>query len=293
MNDSSKFIPSVNIYVDKPGKKQKNSYEKLSTKLYEKNHEFTDKSFQKTRQVSTKENILDSFSRIGRNLKHVSRSKIPEKGLDKVCLILMNNFRKEEFNKYDPPIGQLNDGYLVALIHHRLGFKVFYLYNCTQGNYPKWLQFFMNNTTSTLTVFYSGHNTNGIEFKDKYVTIEQLSHLINENNNCKCKTIFISECLEGGSVFNIDRNSRNNNTNEDDKKKMISLSIEKETKPNSRESKLSHGIFTYYLCKYIYGQPNITLKNLSEQMDPSVQRFKARFICETNNDELSNQPIFE
>ena len=293
MQDPITYVPCAYTYADQPEKRQRDSsYEILSTKLYDKDHEFSDKKFQKTRKVSNREEILESFSRIGRCLNHVSRIEIPKAGLDKVCLIFMNNFKYEEYDKYDPQIGPMNDGYLVGLIHHRLGFKVFYLHNCKQGNYPKWVQFFLNHTTVNLTVFYSGHNKNGIEFKDnKSVSKEQLSKLINENNECKCTALFISDCSEGGSVFEINKDNKNNNE-EENTKRMISLSIEKSAEPNSKESKRLHGIFTYYLCKFIYDQPNITPKRLSERMEPSFQRFKSRFICETSNEKLQDIPIF-
>lgn len=287
MQDSIRYVQCPYSYVDQPEKKQKSSpYELLSSKLFERDHEFSDKNFQKARRVSNQENILDSFSRIGRCLNHVGRNEIPKEGLDKVCLILMNNFQNEEYDKYNPQIGPMNDGYLVGLIHHRLEFKIFYLHNCKQGSYPKWLQFFLSNTKIDLTVFYSGHNKNGIEFKDnKFVSKDQLSKLINENEECKCNTLFISDCSEGGSVFEINNDNKN--------KKMISLSIKKSDFLTSKESKRSHGIFTYYLCKYIYDQPNITPKRLSELVEPSIERFKSHVICETTNDKLHDQPIFE
>lgn len=291
MQDNFTYVPCAYTYVDEPFKKQKHSYyEHLSSKLYEKNHEFSEKHFQKTRGVSNKEDILKAFSRIGRCLNHISRIEIPKEGLEKVCLILMNNFQREQYSKYNPQIGPMNDGYLTALIHHRLGFKVFYLYNCIQGNYPKWLQFFLMHTTGTLTVFYSGHNSNGIEFKDKKVTKEQLAKLIADSNTGKCKAIFISDCTEGGSVFDINKVSKENNANTSG---MISLSIEKSSNSDSSECKHSHGIFTYYLYKFIYDQPNITPKRLIERMSPSLERFNATFICETNNKELEAQPIFK
>ena len=255
--------------------------------MYEKDHEFNEKHFQKTRRSSNREEIRESFGRIARYLNHVSRDEIPIEGLNKVCLILMNNFNSEQYDKYDPQIGPLNDGYLVALIHHRLGFKVFYLHNCKQGNYPKWVQFFMTHTSTNLTVFYSGHNADGIEFKDKKVTNEQISKLINGNDESKCKTLFISDCSEGGSVFNIE------NTPKDNSKRLISLSIEKSYDPKSKESKRIHGIFTYYLCKFIYDQPNISPKRISQRMESSLKRFNSRIICETNNEQLQDQPIFE
>lgn len=291
MQDPIRYVQSPYSYVDQPFKKQKNSsYEKLSSKLFEKDHEFTEKHFQKTRKTSNREDILEAFSRIGRCLNHVSRIEIPIEGLDKVCLILMNSYQNDDNDKYNPQIGVMNDGYLVGLIHHRLGFKVFYLNDCISGNYPKWLPFFLQNTKNDLTIFYSGQNSDGIQFKDKKITKEQISKLIKENNQGKCRTVFISDCPEGGTVFDISGQNKNNNENASE---MISMSIQKTTNPESKNCKRSHGIFTYYLCKFIYDQPNITLKRLSERMKPSFERFNSQFVCETNKKELENEPLFK
>lgn len=291
MQDPIRYVQCPYSYVDQPFKKQKSSdYEHRSSKLFEKDHEFNEKEFQKTRKVSNKERILESFSRIGRCLNHLSRIEIPIEGLDKVCLILMNNHETDKPNKYNPQIGSLNDGYLVGLIHHRLGFKVFYLYNCIRGNFPKWVEFFLINTRNDLTIFYSGHNSEGIEFKDKKLSREQLSKLINQTENVKCRTIFISDCIEGGSVFDI--KGRNNN-NDENTSEMISLSLDKSTDTEKKKKERRHGIFTYYLCKFIYDQPNITVKRLSERMSPSLERFNSTFICETNKKELEAEPLFK
>lgn len=273
-------------YVDKPDRNQKHPhYEHRTTKLMMKNNEFSEKKFQRVRRVSNKKKIIQSFKRIGKCLNDATCEEIPILGLDRVCLILINNY---EHDKHDPKIGPMNDGYLIGLYHHRLGYKIFYLYNCSSEKYPEFLQFFLTNTRRQLTVFYSGRDSissgsHGIEFKNEIVSSNQFSKIIAERNNGKCKVILISDCTAGGSVFDFQSVNKG---------KMISFSVNKATDPDSKEGRRSHGIFTYYFYKILYEQPNITPQRLFERMNASLKRFNETFSYYTTDKELENQPIF-
>ena len=190
---------------------------------------------------------------------------MPKEGCDKVCLILMNNY---EHHKHDARIGAINDGYLFGLYHHRLGFKVFYLINCPRGNYPKYLPFFLFHTTGNLTVFYSG--SHGIEFKNKLATSDQIGRIIARDSNCKCKVVFVSDSIPGGSVFDI---SQVNHVNRKDTSEMILFSANKSTDPSSKDGRRSHGIFTYYFSKIIYDEPSISAQRLVERLNGFLGRF--------------------
>ena len=275
-------------FCDKPDRKQKHPhYEHRSAKLYKKNNEFSNKKFQRIRRVSNKRKLVQSFERIGRCLNEASPSDIPTEGLQKICLILINNYAHD---KHDPQIGPMNDGYLIGLQHHRLGFKVFYLYNCPAQQYPQFLEFFLKFTLRQLTVFYSGRDSiisgsHGIEFKDNTISCNEFGKLISENYNGRCKAVFISDITTGGSVFDIKSVHENSD--------IISLSVNKSTDPDSKEGRRSHGIFTYYLCKILYECPNITPKRLTERMNPSLERFNETFICEVTSHDSENQPLFK
>ena len=285
-------IADSNTCYDKPDRKQKHPiYEHKTTKMMRKNNEFTDKKFQNVRNVSNKKKILKSFKRIGRCLNNVSRETMPKNGYDKVCLVLMNNI---EHKKHDPKIGALNDGYLFALYHHRLGFKVFYLYNCIQGNYPKYLRFFLHNTTESLTVYYSGpgrteSGANGVEFRDTYLTAYQLGHVISNDNNGKCKVIFVSDCTNSGSVFDISEvNKVKSNPSP-----MISISTKKSVDPDSKEGRRSHGILTYYYCKVIYDNPSIPIQRAIDRINCFINRFGQTVCCELTNQAIINGPVYD
>ena len=262
-------------YVDQPDKKQKHPhYEHRSNKLDIKDNEFSSKKFQKVKNVSTHKNMLKSFGRIGMCLNEKTTSIISTADLDKVCFILINDYDDED---KELGVGPLNDGYLIGLKHHRLGFKVFYLYNSKLEEYSPFLSFFMQNTIDALTIFYSGRDSNaeGIEFNNGTLSKSSIGQIISSSNNTKCNVMFITDCLSGGSVFDIEGCSN-----------AISFSVNKANSNESKEAKRSHGIFTYYFCKIIGECPNITPNRLVERMNPSLDRFNEIFTVETNNKEL-------
>lgn len=270
-------------YYDKPDKHQKHShYEHKTTKLIRKNNEFTTKTFQKARKVSNKAKLIKSFKRIGKCLNEENVDEIPTTELTRVCLILINNYEHE---KHDPKIGSMNDGYLLGLNHHRLGFKIFYLYNCQSNQYTKVLNFFLKNTKIQLTVYYSGPDSiDGIEFKDEKVSCNQFGDIISNCKNDNCKFVFISDCISGGSVFDIQKVST---------QKMITFSVNKIAEPDSKDAKRSHGIFTYYFCKIIYEQPNITPKRFYDRMNAFLKRFNESFTYDFTDKNLEDESIFQ
>ena len=283
-----------NTCYDKPDKKQKHPhYEHRTTKMLKKNNEFSVKKFQKIRHVNNEKKLRRAFKRIARRLNHVSRDSMPRGGYDKVCLILVNTI---EHHKHDPKIGAMNDGYLFGLYHHRLGFKVFYLHNCIQGNYPKYLQFFLFHTTENLTVYYSGPDAcesgqHAIEFKhDKFVTAQQFGHLTARDNNGKCKVVFVSDCTTDGSVYDISQVTKLGNPNPSP---MLLFHTIKSTDPSSKEGRRSHGVFTYYFCKILYDDPSISAKRIVERLNAFMNRFGHSVACESTDPAIMNDPIYD
>lgn len=268
-------------YVDKPDKKQKHPhYEHRTIKLDLKDNEFSWKKFQQVRQVSTHKNLLKSFGRIGMRLNNNSTSTVSPDGLDQVCLILINDYDEDDKKL---GVGPLNDGYLVGLKHHRLGFKIFYLYNSRIEDFTRFLGFFMKNTKKSLTVFYSGRddNSDGIEFNKGSLSKSSIQEIISQNCNENVKTIFITDCLGGGSVFDISNCSN-----------AICFSVNKSVQNESGEIQRTHGIFTYYFCKITSESPYITPSRLVERINASINRFNEVFECQFSNKELVESPLF-
>lgn len=189
-------------------------------------------------------------------------------------------------------VGPLNDGYLLALHHHRLGFKIFYLHNPKSDEFSSFLGFFIKYTKVELTVFYSGQNTENnksIEFFNGSLSKDTIGEIIAQNCNKKARVLFMTDCCDGGSVFDIHQINSQNFTKPSN---MISIFTNKSYSPQSKECKGSHGIFTYYFCKIIKNYPNITPYKLVEEMNPSLKRFCENFGCDVTEKEIIDQPIF-
>lgn len=267
-------------YVDTPEKKQKHAhYDHRTRKLNVKDNEFSSKEFHKVRKVSTRKVLLESFGRISMCLNNKSASDIPTGDLDKVCLILVN----DNYSDKNYGVGPLNDGYLVCKNLHSFGYKIFYLNNTSAEKFTSFLGFFMKNTTDELTVFYSGRedDKSGIEFGSESLSKESIRQTIASNCTGKPRVMFITDCIGGGSVFDISDGSN-----------LMAVSVTKSNAKDSKECKRTHGILTYYLFKIINESPSITVSRLAERMDPSLLRFNEAFQYEVSNKELEQCPIF-
>ena len=275
-------------YIDFPNKKQKHPhYEHRSEKLDLKNSLFTSRRFHCVRKVSTKKKMLDSFGRISMHLNKKETSYVSTKDLDKVCFILINDY--DDLRKKDLGVGPLNDGYLVAIKHFRRGYKVFYLYDPLPEDFSNFLAFFLNYTQKELTVYYTGRSINGgIQFLFGFLSREEIGDIISINSNRKAKVVFLTDCPQDGSVFDINVIADKNSPS----KYLMSFYVEKLFDPESKESKRTHGICTYYFCKIIEHSPDITPQKLVDQMSSSIKRFKEIFRCDISEHELLNKPIF-
>lgn len=279
------------IFFDITEKMHKHSvYEHLTSKLDRKDNEFSCRQFHHIRKASTNKKLLDSMLKISICLNEKNISDIQITNLNKVCFILINNNQLEEKGL---GVGPLNDGYLVCLNHYRHGFKVFYLYNPKSDLYLKFLGFFMKFTKVELTVFYSGPDLTsfgieGIEFSNGCLSKDSIGNIIAQNCTGKARILFMTDCIGGGSVFDIDSC---NHLKDVKPSNMISFYVNK-MEPESKESELSHGIFTYYFFKIINECPNITPDKLVDRMNPSLNRFNEIFRCEITNNELADSQIF-
>lgn len=236
---------------------------------------------------------LKSYEKIGVCLNKKTSTKINSNNLDKVCFIIINTYEKDNQNLGKGP---LNDGLLIGINHHRLGYKVFYLYNPLQEEFLKFLGYFLQNTTQSLTVFYSGldssaSNVHDIEFTNGPLSSNIVSDVIYRNVNENSNVLFITDSCHGGTVFDINslcsifsRKSVN----------VISFSVKKEgNKVDSSHILQSHGIFTNYFCKAMSDCPTISPKQLVERINPSILRFNESLKFEVTSSKLAKSPIFQ
>lgn len=79
-----------------------------------------------------------------------STAHLPKEDLDNVCFIIINHY---EDKRNELGVGPLNDGNLIAHLHHRLGYKVFYIHNTKGEIFVNDLGFFMKYAKVALTFF--------------------------------------------------------------------------------------------------------------------------------------------
>lgn len=276
--------------ANSPKTKQINQhYEYRVKKLDQKDNQFPSKKFHQIRKSSNPKKILHSFGRIANRLNDKEPSSINESDLNKVCFILMNTYKKKKENSFR--VGPLNDGYLIALNHRRRGFKIFYLYNPRSDEFLNFLGFFVKHTNFELSVFYSGPITenNSIEFCNGSIPQDSVGDVITQNCNKNAHVLFVTDCCNGGSVFDIHKMNSQNFTKPSN---MISIFTNKAFSPQSRECNRTHGLFTYYFCKIINEYPKITPYKLVEEMNTCLKRFSEYFGCDVTEKEIIDKPIF-
>lgn len=236
--------------------------------------------------------LLKTMSRFGICLNNKTSSNALSNKFDKVCFMLINSYEKKNS---DLGIGPINNGIHVGLYHHRLDYKVFYLYNPQSDDYIKFLNYFLQNTTESLTIFYSGLDSascgiHEIEFVNGKLSSNIIKNVISQNCNGKAQIIFITDSYNGGSVYDIHSINHINNKQPTN---AISFHVKKDGKSLDRnEKKRSHGIFIYYFFKIIGDNPNITPKDLVDNINPSILPFNEVLKYETTNTTISDSPLF-
>lgn len=272
-------------YIDAPGKKPKHPhYEHRTEKLDRKDNDFTCKKFHHVRKVSTHKEILKSLGRLGMCLNDKPVDHLQNGEFEKVCFIIINDY--EDKHKYELGVGPLNDGYLIALKFHKLDFKIFYLYNSESDVFSNYMAFFLKRTSEQLTVFYSGRVTNknsGISFTKTALIKETIGRIVEANYTGNTKLVFITDSIGSGPAFTI---------NTEPHKNMTSISVDKTADPRSIEYEQSHGIFTYYFCKIISENPNITPNALAEKMDSYLSRFGEKIRIENSDSSLAESSLY-
>lgn len=268
-----------NFFVDLPKRPEIPSpYVTRVTKLEKSNKDFELVEFQRIRKVTSRKDILEGIQRIGKILNTVEPSSIPKEGLDKVCFILVNSCNNE-FDYFG--VGPFNDAYMMAKFHKQMGYNIVLLYNPTAQKFLEFFEFFLTYTTTSLTFYYTGKDAiankdidHGIYFIDNTMILQDdLSKFIFEKCHEKGKILLLSDCSSGDSIFNIDLIRQLVEDTHKHIAEIVSFSLNKKgLKP--RERKLTHGLLTFYFCKFIKMYPNCTPKEVVDMLNGAFKRFK-------------------
>lgn len=202
-NNYKEYDDDIN-YVDCPDKDEKNIHYQHRIEKLDKHYFFISKDIYKLRKRSSHKRLLKAFSRIAMKLNEKSPECVPVGCLDKVCLVLMNDYRKDKFN--DLKTTPLNDKYLFAATQFHMDYKIFYLYNCNVEDFSAFLSFFMKNTQKNLTIFYSGRTADGnqgIMFPKGTLSRDAIAEVIASICNGKSHYVFVNDSPKGGTNFDI------------------------------------------------------------------------------------------
>lgn len=275
-------------------------YKKIKHFIYKKkveNSKFSKKEFQKARGTTTPKKVQESLNKIATCLNTVKIEDIPIKDLDNVCFVICNTYKK---NNNTLGVGPLNDGYLIGNLSHKKGYKIFYIYDPSREDFLKYLPVFLKNTKQSLMIYYSGRCTtifkhhkddSAIVFDDGYITGDELNTVLSKNTNKKVKIALICDCFTGGSIWNL---SFDDNQYPSYPSNVISMyPIYNSTVPDMvKKAQKMHGIFTYYFCKLANDTCDLSPSNLSNQMNPPLERFNISVMIESTNPILEKQSVF-
>lgn len=292
-------------YVDIPKKMKHFDYGHKIKKLYKQHcNSFKPETFQDMRKTSTHHNLLESLGRIGKCVNDTDPNTIPVDGLDEVCFILCNTY--EYRADWNLGVGPLNDAYMIALSHHRRGFKIFFLYEPRKQEFIDYCKFFLQNTTKALTIFYSGRataycgscggkivsNIGAIVFINQDTLIaDELSRILARYSNGQSKIVLITDCCNGNAPWNLIF-AHKDNKNLTGKIVVFNVAKHGSTEDWKRDEKI-HGIFTFYFCKTIDEFPSITPAELIRKMNARLKRFDESIIYAQSSESMKNTPIFE
>lgn len=283
-------------YIDKPNIGLKRSaYIRKAVKLDNKDDQFSAKSFYKVRKSSTKSDVVDSFRRIGMCLNKISFSTLPKANISKVCFVTICNL--DETNE-SYGVGPLNDAYLFAFIHYKLGYKVVFLYNPDKSRFVKSLKFFTAHTTSCLALYYSGPDSyskisqinHGILFNyNEYITDDEISILVGQYGDAALRVFVFQDGICGGTIVNIKTARSASKGNCPD---IVTFTVSKNDL-TPKEKRLSHGIYTYYFCKLIRQFSESSVRRMAELLNMSMKRFGVSVTPTVSGDELLERSMIQ
>lgn len=282
-------------YIDTPDKPEiPSQYIHKAVKLDKKNNQFSDNAFQKVRKTSNLKRNLEAFHRIATCLNDTDLDTLPTDCINKVCLILMNTYPRDTEKL---GVGPSNDAYLMAMIHHKLGYKIAYLINPDMDKFTECLEFFVEKTAFALTIFYSGHDSssryNRVGHGIQFVTGERLSsvefgEIVGGKSNGTSRILIISDVSCGRSIFSMKAAKSTDNAHCSE---ICTFTIDK-SQLSPKERRKSQGLFTYYFCKLIRQFPNSTPQDMVDMLNISFERFKETFSTLVSSDDINDKPLF-
>jgi hypothetical protein len=239
---------------------------------------------------------------VGRNLNEIDPTTVEKHRfgrLHRVCFIVVNTY---EVPRYRLGPGPLNDSLTVAQHLVELGHRVCFLHNTTPAHFKKWLEFFLQNVTESLFIFYTGHGASipdrdGDEedgkdevmvFDKGYVKDDDLAICL-RNFKKVDRLVLLSDCCHSGTIWDLDRRP----TDAPFPPNILSISAaeDSQTAKQTKVEKMDQGIFTYFFWDQYDEDPMITPLEMKELINEDMKKFKQKLMATTTSEEMLTQPI--
>ncbi|KAK8899755.1 hypothetical protein M9Y10_002077 [Tritrichomonas musculus] len=220
---------------------------------------------------------------------------------DKILFIVCNTYTKPQ---YKLGVGPINDALTVAIHHKKMGYNIVYLHNSTVVQFKKWLKFILMNTSSDLTIFYTGHgsqkrDTSGDEadgydevmvFDEGFVVDDELANYLVKYAHGQ-RIVLLTDCCHSGSIWDI-QSILSRKENVSPNIISISASADNETSKQTKFGTKDQGIFTYYFWQVFEQNNAITTTQMKAKIDPMIRRFGQKLEYASTSDGIVNDPIF-
>lgn len=227
----------------------------------------------------------------------------PPATLERAGLFVVNDYNG---TKYDLGDGPDNDAYNMAKMVGRHGFNNYYLRNATKHEFLHWLDYFFQNTSVHLVVFYVGHGTSvkdlqgdeadGFDeaffFRDGVMIDDILIQHLCENKNPTSKLTLLTDACHSGSVWDIQGgNFKGRQLPEN----IISISAasDAQTAKQTVVEKQEQGMFSYNFRKLLKQNPDMTARELKHGLRTVLAKYNQTVNIATTTGELVDSPLMK
>lgn len=243
------------------------------------------------------ETHLQNIRSIATDLSQTDKSQI--KTQSRCVFICVNTYVASNLTL---GVGPMNDGLNVAESMNKREWPIFFIHNPTQAQYLEWLAFFLQNTTTELITYYTGHGTqlDGTDRqeesgKDEAYVFENGSEVeclrdddlqkcvVKNKTNTNCKCVFLSDCCHSGTIWDLNKSNSPQNC------LSISAAADKQTAKQTQVESKEQGIFTYYLFKFLEEDSTYTPNQLKDNMLPYLKKFDQNYTLQTTTPSLVDQ----
>lgn len=222
-----------------------------------------------------------------KQILNISVDSMPKNILNrKVALIFCNSYYG---TKYDLGDCAINDGLLCYNKFKSYNYETFIFYDITSIKFKEILRMSLGLNLDKLTIYFIGHGTqikdkNGDEvdckdeclvFKDKLVSDDEISEIVNEKNTCK-KLTLMADCCHSGSIYDIPSRSD-----------IITISACNDSQ-TAKQDWINHkgnGVFSYYFWKYL-SKCNNDGKILKDKLNIKLKKYSQTCIFNYLTDEV-------